>query len=406
MERVERELFWSEHKKLWRRASVKISVLLCFTYVVVFGSVLSFQWFSLGSLSGYSTGFGNNFDGYSVIRDSQAYTLPFAGDLTDETIQQLVRDYQRMYREGLEEESQRTDYLTVNLWLRALWPELEDSADYRQMIYYVDPEKLTGLYERRTQALETFLENNGQSGREKEAILKLEEKAGKPFRYAWTRGWSILLCNIIGDMGTVMALFLAIALSPVFSGEWHDHTGFLVMTTKNGRRGIARAKICTGIAFAIELSVLLTAGILAAQLFFLGTEGWDASVQNIKMLAVAPMNMLQAEIYEFAFTLLGAVGYAGVVMLISAAAKNNVLALLLCLAVTYVPPVAAQYLPYGAQKAMDLIPLVGSGTDLLRTNTFSLFGRYVWSPYLLLAVPVLAGVLCMPFAVRKWARGR
>lgn len=35
------ELFWLEHKKLWRKKIVKICVLLCFVYCVIFGSILS-----------------------------------------------------------------------------------------------------------------------------------------------------------------------------------------------------------------------------------------------------------------------------------------------------------------------------------------------------------------------------
>ena len=47
-------------------------------------------------------------------------------------------------------------------------------------------------------------------------------------------------------------------------------------------------------------------------------------------------------------------------MFISAAVKNNVLTLLLSLAVVYGPMMIAEYLPYKMQKALDLIPLVGS----------------------------------------------
>ena len=43
------ELFWLEHKKLWRKKIVKICVLLCFVYCVIFGSILWFQWFGFGS---------------------------------------------------------------------------------------------------------------------------------------------------------------------------------------------------------------------------------------------------------------------------------------------------------------------------------------------------------------------
>ena len=57
-----------------------------------------------------------------------------------------------------------------------------------------------------------------------------------------------------------------------------------------------------------------------------------------------------------------------------------------------------------AQKALDLIPLVGNSTDIFRTNTFHIFGKVVWSPYLLIIVPVLIGILCIPFAVKNWSR--
>lgn len=59
------DLIRLEHKKLWRKANVKISVLICFLYVVVIGSILSYQWFTFGSSDhdSYSGSFGNHFDG-------------------------------------------------------------------------------------------------------------------------------------------------------------------------------------------------------------------------------------------------------------------------------------------------------------------------------------------------------
>ena len=125
---------------------------------------------------------------------------------------------------------------------------------------------------------------------------------------------------------------------------------------------------------------------------------------GLSLLSMILQTMLQAEIYEYGFALLGAIGFAGIVMFISATVKNNVLALLFSLAVVYGPMMVAQYLPYKLQKALDLLPLVGSGTDIFRTNTFRLFGKYVWSPYLLITIPVMIGICCMPFAVRNWSR--
>ncbi len=398
------ELFLLEHKKLWRKTSTKISVFLCFLYLVVFGSILSFQWFSFGSSDDYTSAFGNNFDGYDMIRKSQEYSLMFGGELTDQSLQKMVGDYQDIGAAGVDRELEKTDMHIINSWLGTLYPELLDTGSYKTMMNYVELEKLTGFYERRQNIIEDFLENNGQNGDEKEYLLQINAKVKEPFRYEWTEGWSNLLGSIVPDMGVVMALFLAIVLSSLFAGEWYNNTSSLLLTTKNGWKKIAFAKIGVGLSFTAEFFAILTAGNLVSQIFFLGTAGWDMPIQTIKLIAIAPMNMLQAETYEYAFVFLGVIGFAGVVMFISAKTRSNVLALLFSLAVVYGPMMIAEYLPYGVQKALDLIPLVGSGADIFRTNTFCVFGKYVWSPYLLIAVPVLVGVLCLPFAVKSWSR--
>ena len=400
------ELFLLEHKKLWRRMSTKISVFLAFVYLVVFGNILSFQCYNFGSRDDYSRGgfFVNNFDGYAAIRDRQEYAFSFAGDLTDETIQQLVRDYQIMESADAKRAWDITDWIIINDWLEILWPELQEPGSYQVSIDCFEPEKLTDFYERRQFAIEEFLENNNQTGKEKEYLLQIEEKVIKPFHYEWIQGWAVLLSDTIDALAISIPPFLAIVLSTLFAGEWHYNTSSLVLTTRNGWKKFAFAKIVTGMAFTVELFVMIAICDIIAQLFFMGTTGWDMPVQLIKLIAIAPMNMLQGEIYEYAFALLGMVGYAGIVMFISAAVKSNVLALILSLAVVYVPAMFDRYLPYGLQKALDLIPLVGSGTDIFRTYTFHIFGKYVWSPYLLITVPVLIGIVCMPFAVKKWSR--
>ena len=227
------ELFLLEHKKLWRKRIVKICVLLCFIYIVIFGSILSFQWFSFGSSDDYTSAFGNNFDGYGMIKESQEYALAFGEELTDETLQQLVRDYQRMEAAGMEKELEKTDWKIINSWLATLYPELRDTGTYQTMISYVDPNKLNGFYERREQAINDFLENSGQTGVEKEYLFQMEQEVESPLQYGWVEGWSQLLGSMVADLGVVMALFLAIALSPLFAGEWHDNTSSLVLTTKN-----------------------------------------------------------------------------------------------------------------------------------------------------------------------------
>lgn len=398
------ELFLLEHKKLWRKRSVKICVFLCFLYIVVFGSILSYQWFQFGTSNDASSAFGNNFDGYSNIRSKQTYAEQWRGPITDEKLQQMVKDYQEKFKPG-QENNEMTDWVTLNAWVGTLWPELEKPDNpYYLMIDYVDPDSLTGLYERRQQAVDTFLDQNGQTGKEKNYFLNMDSKVPTTFDYDWVEGWSIVVANSVSDIGVVMALFIAIVLSPMFSGEWHNNTKSLMATTRNGWHQIALAKIGVGVTFTLEMFTLIAVGTIGAQLLFLGTRGWDMPIQCIKLLAIAPMNMLQAEIYEYAYALLASIGFTGITLLLSALVKSNFASLLASLAVVYVPMTIAQFIPLWAQKLLDLLPFVGESTDIFRTNAYHLFGKIVWSPYLLIIVPICIGLLCIPATINRWSR--
>lgn len=410
------ELFKLEHKKLWRKNSTRICVLLCLLYCLVLCGFLAFQWLTYGSVKeNYG---GNNFDGYENIRNCQAYVRKY-GVLTDESLQEWSRDFKSLYAQLREErktqgaENQETvhkvdysDLHTVDGWLGTLYPDLKraDMLGVTVMSDYVETEKLTGIYERREKAVDTFLEISGQTGAERDYLLRIGEKVKTPFSWKWVEGWSNILGSMLSELGVVLALFLAIVLSALFAGEWHDNTSPLLLTTKNGWKKLAAAKILTGIAFTLELFTMVAAGIIVLQLVYFGTEGWDMPIQMIKMIAIAPMNMLQAEIYEYAFLLLGALGFAGVVMLFSALCKNHMLVLLLSLVVSYGPMAFHERVPMWLEKTFDLLPLVGSGADVFRTNTYHIFGHYIWSPYLIIWVPLLIGVLCLRPAVKGWAR--
>ena len=103
---------------------VVVFCLLCNFWKHTFVSMVGF-----GSSDDYTSAFGNNFDGYTVIKDSQGYALSFGGELTDEILQQIVSDYQQMEADGMEEELEKTDWQIVNSWLGTLYPELRDTSN-------------------------------------------------------------------------------------------------------------------------------------------------------------------------------------------------------------------------------------------------------------------------------------
>ena len=400
------ELLKFEHRKLWRRKSVQISVLLCTLYLVVFGGLLSYQWFTFGSMDDYTSAFGNNFDGYSYIREKQAYAKQWEGDLTDETLQAMVRDYQKLRAQTGEQHSQIADWLSLSSWVNTLWPELEKADEpYKNMIlWYVDPAQLTNFDARRENALETFLDLNGQTEQEKAYFLNMNKKVELPLQYRWTEGWVYITSDFIPDCGILFAIFLSIAIAPVFAGEWHNHTKALIATTKNGWEKLAGIKVLVSFLFALELYFIVVLSSIFLQILFLGTAGADMPIQCIKLIATAPWTVLQAEIYEYAYLLLATLGYTGIILLCSALTHSNYATLLLSLAIVFVPMATAKFLPLWGQKALELLPFVGSPTDIFRTNAYHIFGKIIWSPYLLIVIPVTLGIVCLPFAIRSWSK--
>ena len=398
------ELLRLEHKKLWHRTSVQIGVLLCFLYIIIFGNLLSYQWFTFGSTDDFTSSFGNHFDGYSNIRKKQEYAKQLEGDLTDEKLQAMVRNYQERAGSNDISEYEMTDWKALNSWIQTLWPELEEADQPYIMLSYVDPSQLTDFEERRKKALEDFLDMNGQTGEEKEYFLNMNAKADTPLQYRWTEGWTFVTADFVSQCGVVLAIFLAIGIAPMFCGEWHDHTKALIATTKNGRKKIAGVKVMAAFLFALELFGIITASSVFLQIVFLGPEGWDMPIQCIKILAAAPWNVLQAEIYEYVYLLLAALGYTGIVLLCSALTRSNYVSLLTSLGIVFVPMAVSQFLPLWGQKLLDLIPFVGNSTDIFRTNMYHLFGLRIWSPYLLITMPISLGVISLPFAVHFWAK--
>lgn len=381
-----------------------MSVLLCFIYVIVFGGFLSYQWFQFGTSGDLTSSFGNRFDGYESIRSRMDHASQWEGELTDEKIQEMVKDYQELRISDPDRARDETDWRTLNTWVQTLWPELEDPEEADIMLSYVDPDKLTGFYERREQQLEKFLDLMGTEEGEKAFFMEMDGKVEIPFQYGWVEGWSNLLGNLLADMGMVTGLFIGIALAPLFAGERQREMRSLILTAKYGGVETAAAKAAAGFAFAVELFGMMTAGTLLLQLVYLGTSGWNLPIQCIKLIATAPWNMMQAESYEYLFAFLNCLGYAGVVMLISVLCRSSFAAILFSLAVICVPGAVGEYLPASVQKIVDLIPLAGSSTDIFRTNVYHIFGRIVWSPWILITVPFVAGAACVPFCVRKWRK--
>lgn len=393
------DLIKAEHKKLWSKKSVQVSVLLCFAYIIIFAGILQYQWFTFGSPKDETSIWEKHFDGYDNIRNHQKYAEQFGNLLTDSSFSDMVSNYQNLS----ESENDLSDWKVVNTWLQTMYPDLERSDTYKIMMQYVDTNQLTGLYDKRQKAIDDFLESFGTSEKETEYLMSMNNKVNTPFSYVWTEGWMTILGNL-QDYGIMIAIVLVICLAPLFSGEWHNRTGAMILSMKNGWKKDAIAKVIVGFSFSAELFFIIAIPSVIVQLIYFGTSGFDMPIQCIKMIAVAPMNMLEAEIYEYAHAFMGIMGFAGLVMLISAFSKSEIASIIAGFALLFIPNIFSEYLPYQFQLFSDLFPLVGNSAIIFRTNTLNIFGKIVWMPYLQLLIPPLFGIISLPFTVKLWSK--
>lgn len=398
-------LFWQEHKKLWCSGLTRLAV--CGMLLLTLGlQVWAMQCINFGTMRADGS---HQIDGYTNIRKSQQYAAQWQ-TLTDETAQDMVRTYQQILAENPEFDSALADFSFLQGTLVSfLWPEVEDQTQpYPTLtIYYVDPARLTGLYERREEKLEYYLENQFSDPADQQFFLEMDSRVEKPMAYGWTAGWSAVLGNGIGGFGQmILPVVLALALAPVFAGERRRGMDTLQATSLRGRAALAVAKLLSGLAFAGEIFTLFAAVLTAVQAVWLGFEGWDLPIQLIKMLATAPMNMLQAECYELACLLGSALGFAGVALLLSALLPGTTSALVAALLTTWGPQILNQYLPWSVQQYLRLLPFVGGAEDIFRQNLYHWFGLRIWSPGPLLAIPLLVGAACLPAAALAWCRKR
>lgn len=398
-------LFWQEHKKLWRSGLTRLAV--CGMLLLTLGlQVWAMQCVNFGTMRADGSRRAN---GYANIRQCRQYAARWQ-ILTDETVQEMVRSYQQKLAETPDFDGYLADFgFLQGTLVSFLWPEVEDQTQpYPTLtIYYVDPARLTGLYERREEKLEYYLENQFSDPADRKFFLDMDSRVEKPMAYGWTAGWSAVLGNGIGGFGQmILPVVLALALAPVFAGERRRGMDTLQATSLRGRAELAVAKLLSGLAFAGEIFALFAAVLTAVQAVWLGFEGWDLPIQLIKMLATAPMNMLQAECYELVCLLGSALGFAGVALLLSALLPGTTSALVAALLTTWGPQILNQYLPWSVQQYLRLLPFVGGAEDIFRQNLYHWFGLRIWSPGPLLAIPLLVGAACLPAAALAWCRKR
>ena len=225
--------------------------------------------------------------------------------------------------------------------------------------------------------------------------------------YDYCLGWSKLI-----DMQSILpftvGLFLLIALSSVFSGEYNQKTDSLLLSAKYGKSKLIRAKVAASflLAAGIWLLLLLINLVLAGCVF--GLEGTQTFVQDWQANACPfPFTELTNYLAVCGMSLTGLCFFTAVILFVSAKTKKPFITLLVC-GVVLLAPVIGNISQLGAIMSEMLV--FAPAKIMIAANHFAFFKAYDFFGHAILvqaAVPVVAIVLSgllIPFACQAFRR--
>lgn len=400
-----------ELKKLIARRSAKIAI--CFALAVSLASVLLTGIYSLGSIS--DTG-GANFDGVENIVREYAWADEWKGELTGEKQAAAKRQLDMAYlpenkvvaQDGNVYASDAVYYKYIaplgdipSIWRNtfAILPEYQ-SANVAKQISVAEVE---AYYAQREKILNDFLITQLPDEADREIFIKQNEKVITPFYYDWFKGQWLFL-DIFSDCALFTAMALCIAIAPVFAGEYQQKTDSVLLCAKYERKKLAHAKINAALMLTAGTYILCSGIYIAGQLAFVGTRALNCPVQLIKPLATVSMTIWQAEAYAVLLGLLGCLAIVALTVALSARLTAAFSVIIISLLVLILPFGFSGSLPDMLQSIVALMPFASNFSELMRTNLYHIFGMRIWSPYVLVVVPIIITAALLPIAVRFYTR--
>lgn len=250
--------------------------------------------------------------------------------------------------------------------------------------------------------------NNPQA---QKIAAKMYEKVKMPFYYY--PGYDTNMFEYEGIYLFLLMFLCVMVTAPSFCSEYQTGADDILRSTRHGRRSLAFVKIASALTISIVMFVLCMAifMVISNSLF-----GWECRQTSMQILFSAAtllgLNMGQLQNLVMFAGFIALLACVSFVLFVSSACKNTTIATGLTIAFVLFPSVF--YTMIGNTLAAYLRVLLPSGA-LGLSNSFSYAITYyfeflrfgpltVWTPWLLMIVPVIEIPLFLWLAVRTYCR--
>ncbi len=342
--------------------------------------------------------------------------------VTDEWItqraEQMVEEFLQSYNDGLFSDLSKEEYdelSDVNTYiarfdepLERLSDEARNSAEWLKLADQQNA--VSAALETRQNTLKNFdfciVQSDG-AVRERWEQLRDDYLAHGDLRFDYSAGWEQFSYEAQNMLPPLLGMVIVVGVASLFSVEKTSRVDSLILSSKYGRRKAAAAKAAAGFAFSAAAWLLFELINAVISFSVYGFYGADATclvnadspfyMTNLQFAAQSAVNSLLASMY-----------LCGIIMAVSAAAKNRIVALLVGVAALLLPYVAAMLGLPAVTTLSGLLPgRLMNGADSINeyASIFDIFGFTLTDNYVIPLLSLLIAAITAALAVavfRRW----
>lgn len=195
--------------------------------------------------------------------------------------------------------------------------------------------------------------------------------------YYYTGGWNYSIGYAYSLGAAMMAVFILLGLSSMFSGEYTSKMDSIILSSKYGKTKLISAKIIASIIYIVVLDLIFNLFNLSGNLIIFGTHGWNAPMQCLNNYMYSPYSftVLQYYLLQLLIHIAACILFGMFVILISSLCKTQLLTFFTC-AVVYIIPFMVDKVIAVKTTLADLITRFSFTWFMQAERLFSSFRTY------------------------------
>lgn len=406
-------MVYYEMKKIFSKTSGRIAVIcLIGLLIVVCG-------FAVSGVS-YMNGQGEKENGIAAVRKLREVKKEWSGPLTEEKIGEVIAanlavNNTEEYRSRDTRKSDiafgwKQGFSDIRMLLVYAYGAFRDYDYYRPDSLV--PEDAEAFYTNRTAHLKEWLDTEAKdqfSEEEKAFLVEKYQEMETPLYYDYADGWKQLF-EFAPTLLMIMVLILGFLAASLFSCEYQYKADSVFFASCHGRGRAVSAKIKAGfllITGIYWLSVFLYVGIV---LGILGADGANCVIQTGRggWKSFYNITYWQEGLLVFAGGYVGCLFILFLTMLISAASRSAVVAVMMPFILIFVPSFLGGIRFPLINKILGLMPdqLLQMNMVVSYFNLYSIAGRIMGAAGIILVVYSVMTVMICPLLYRIYRKAQ